>query len=283
MPHACPVSRRAVLSLAAALPVAALAGAAHAFPAEPVDRHWLAHDELATDRVDHAPLAAFLARYRFVGPDGIALVRYGEVSAEDRRALRDYLAGLADVAVSRLSRSEQFACWANLYNGLTLDLILEHYPVESIRDIGGGWFFPGPWREQLMVVEGRALSLDDIEHGILRPIWRDPRIHYAVNCASLGCPDLPGQPWAAASEAMLDNAAAAYVNHPRGVTFDGRGGLVVSSIYRWYRQDFGSAPAGVLEHLRRHATPALAARLADVTTIADDSYDWRLNDGTGLP
>jgi hypothetical protein len=265
------------------VPVAALAGAAEAFPAEPVDPHWLAYGEQATGRVDHTPLAAFLERYRVVGAEGIALVRYGAVSAPDRAGLRDYLARLGDTPVSTLPRSEQFAFWANLYNGLTLDLILEHYPVASIRDIGGGLFTIGPWRENLTVVEGRALSLDDIEHGILRPIWRDPRIHYAVNCASLGCPDLPADPWTAASGAMLDHAAAAYVNHPRGVTFDRRGGLVVSSIYRWYRQDFGGAPAGVLEHLRRHATPALAARLADVTTIADDTYDWRLNDGTGQP
>ncbi|MDA0220755.1 MAG: DUF547 domain-containing protein [Proteobacteria bacterium] len=276
-------SRRAVLALGAALPFAALPGAARAFLAEPVNPHWLVHSERATERVDHAPLAAFLARYRTIGPGGIALVRYGAVTPDDRAALRDYLAGLAAAPVSTLSRPEQFAFWVNLYNGLTIELILAHYPVASIRDIGGGLFTIGPWRDDVTVVEGRTLSLDAIEHGILRPVWRDPRIHYAVNCASLGCPDLADVPWSATPEAMLDRAAAAYVNHPRGVAFDSRGGLVVSSIYRWFREDFGDSAAGVLDHLRRHAAPALAARLDAVERIADHAYDWRLNDGTGLP
>ena len=283
MSDRCNTSRRAVLALGAALPFAALPGAASAFPADPADPHWLVHREGATERVDHAPLAAFLARYRIVGPQGVALVRYGAVTPTDRAALRQYLAQLAAVPVSTLSRAEQFAFWINLYNGLTIALILEHYPVASIRDIGGGLFTAGPWRDDVTIVEGRALSLDAIEHAILRPVWRDRRIHYAVNCASLGCPDLAGVPWSATPHAMLERAAAAYVNHPRGVSFDSRGGLVVSSIYRWFREDFGDSTAGVLDHLRRNAAPALAARLEGLASIADHAYDWRLNDGTGLP
>jgi hypothetical protein len=276
--------RRTVLGFALAAPLLATGGRVWAFPDVDEDSPWLAHGEESDLAPDHTPLARFLARYRTVGADGIARVRYGAVTGQHRADLRAYLDVLAAVPVSRLPRAVQQAFWINLYNGLTLDLVLAHYPVASIRDIGGGLFTVGPWGETVVVVEGRELSLDDIEHGILRPIWRDPRLHYALNCASLGCPDLAATPWSATTgEAMLEEAAWGYVNHPRGARFDARGQLVVSSIYRWYGEDFGGGEAGVLNHLRRHAGEPLAEGLARIDAIADDSYDWRLNDGSGLP
>ncbi len=267
-----------------AAPLLVVDGQAWAFPDVDENSPWLAHDEQSDIDLDHAPLVRFLGRYRTPGADGIARVRYGEVTPQDRADLRGYLDGLAAVPVSQLTRDRQRAYWINLYNGLTLDLVLDHYPVESIRDIGGGLFTVGPWRETLVVVEGRELSLDAIEHAILRPIWRDPRLHYALNCASLGCPDLAGTAWSAeAGETMLEEAARRYVNHPRGVRFDAGDELTVSSIYRWYREDFGDSEAGVISHLRRYAEGPLAEALEEADAIADDSYDWRLNDGTGLP
>jgi predicted TIM-barrel fold metal-dependent hydrolase len=179
--------------------------------------------------------------------------------------------------VTRLSRAEQLPYWINLYNALTVRTVLAHYPVTSIRKIRPGWLSLGPWKEKWVEVEEYPISLDDIEHRILRPIWRDPRIQCAVNCASLGCPNL--QPTAftrANTEALLENAAGAYVNHPRSVSFRGPE-LVVSSIYRWFREDFGDSDAGILLYLRQHAEPDLAARLGEVVEIADDLYDWRLN------
>jgi hypothetical protein len=123
------------------------------------------------------------------------------------------------------------------------------------------------------------MSLDDIEHETMRPTFRDPRVHYAVNCASIGCPNLPPRAWRAATlERELDAAAAAFVNHPRGVTVLPDGRLRVSSIYAWFREDFGGSEAGVVAHLRRHAAPPLAARLGERTAIAEDAYDWALND-----
>lgn len=276
--------RRTVLGFALAAPLLGLGGPARAFPEIDAESSWLVHDAGSAIRIDHEPLARFLERYRMVATDGIARVRYGAVTDQDRADLRAYLDGLAGVPVSQLSRDEQRACWINLYNGLTLDLVLAHYPVASIRDIGGGLFTVGPWRETLVVVEGRELSLDDIEHGILRPIWRDRRLHYALNCASLGCPDLAATPWSAeAGDAMLEAAARGYVNHPRGARFVAGEGLTISSIYRWYREDFGGDEAGVLDHLCRYAEQPLSEALEQTDAIADDSYDWRLNDGTGLP
>ena len=284
MEHSRAGTRRRLLAAAAGAAVAVAAGRAPAFPDEPVDEVWLRHDETAASGLDHGPWRRFLGAHLVRGEDGIARVRYGDVGAGDRRLLRDYLALLAATPITRRSRSEQFAYWINLYNALTVELILEHYPVSSPRDIGGSLFRPGPWGEDIVEVEGRALSLDDIEHGILRPIWRDARIHYALNCASLGCPDLAARPYERRDlDNRLDAAAADYVNHPRGAAVDADGRLVVSSIFDWYEEDFGGDDAGVIAHLRRHARPPLAAALARIGAIHDDRYDWSLNDATGQP
>ena len=161
--------------------------------------------------------------------------------------------------------------------------MLDHYPVDGIRDIdiSPGLFADGPWDKKLVEIEGEDVSLNDIEHRILRPIWRDPRIHYAVNCASIGCSNLrPTAFTAANSDALLTAAAQAYVNHPRGARVED-GKLIVSSIYVWFQEDFGGNDAGVIRHLIRYAAAGLGTRLAGVTSIHTHDYDWGLNDAVG--
>ena len=241
---------------------------------------WLAHDDASTAHIDHGVWDRFLQTYVRIGPDGIARIPYARVTALDRERLDQDLARLALTPIAGYSRAEQFAFWVDLYNELTVKLILDHYPVSSIRDIAisPGLFAVGPWGRKLIVIAGEGLSLDDIEHRILRPIWHDPRIHYALNCAALGCPNLQAQAFTAGNaQALLDKAAVDFVNHPRGASI-AAGRLTVSSIYVWYKADFGGDDSGVIAHLRRYARPPLAAALAGVTAIADDRYDWRLND-----
>lgn len=106
------------------------------------------------------------------------------------------------------------------------------------------------------------MSLDDIEHRILRPIWQDNRIHYALNCASLGCPNLAPVAYTAANtEALLERGAREYVNHPRGVSFE-HGALVVSSLYLWFKADFGGGKDGIMRHIR----PLCRRRAGDALT-----------------
>lgn len=263
--------------LAAWMPLAPPAWAA---PKAELWARWTAHGPASAIRVDHAAWGDFLAKYLVRGKDGVNRVRYESVTPGDKQALSSYIQRLSGTPVSRLNRAEQLAFWINLYNALTVRLILEHYPVNTILriNISPGWFAVGPWGKKLVRVEGEALSLDDIEHRILRPIWRDPRIHYAVNCASIGCPNLAAAPFTAASAGgMLTEGARAYVNHPRGVHIT-EYGPVVSSIYHWYAEDFGGNDAGVLAHLRRYASPDLAARLAKFSRLADHAYDWDLNE-----
>jgi hypothetical protein len=258
------IARRAVLAAAMLAPLAARAEAA---------------------------LEALLARYVTTHTDGVTRVRYAawRASAPDSAALEAWITEAAARAPSQMARAESFAFWANLYNALTLRAVLARHPVRSIRDIRSegvpldprGWI--GPWRTRLVTVEGRRLSLDDIEHAIMRPTFRDPRVHYAVNCAALGCPNLWPRAWRAATlDAALDDAARAFVNHPRGVRPNPDGTLTISSIYHWFREDFGAGDeAGVLAHLGRHAAPPLAAILARARRIAGHEYDWALNDSPG--
>jgi hypothetical protein len=113
---------------------------------------------------------------------------------------------------------------------------------------------------------------------MLRPVFKDPRVHYAVNCASVGCPNLGAEAFTGAKlDAQLDAAARAYVNSPRGAD-PKPDGLVVSSIYDWYQKDFGGSENGVIGHIRAYADPALVQKLEGTTSIADYAYDWSLND-----
>ena len=241
---------------------------------------WQAQVPGSEARVDHAAWDHILQRYVRIGADGVNRFDYARLNRDGRDGLNAYLQGLAATSVSRMDRASQLAFWINLYNALTVRTVAEAYPVRSIRDIdiSPGLFADGPWGKPLILVEGEALTLNDIEHRILRPIWGDPRIHYALNCASLGCPDLAPHAYKPADlEAMLDQGARAFVNSPRGVWWDGDR-LGVSSIYAWFEQDFGGDDAGILAHLRAYAEPHLAKRLASEKRIWSHDYDWRLND-----
>ena len=241
---------------------------------------WTAHDPASRLTLDHGAWDAFLRRHRRDLPGGAAGIAYGAVTPAERQALEAYLGALADVPVDRLARAEQYAYWVNLYNALTVRTVLLAFPVASIRDINlsGGLLLRGPWDAHLVTIAGEKLTLNDIEHRILRPIWRDPRTHYVLNCASIGCPDIPAQPLTPANaEVLLEQGARAFVNHPRGVGVLADGsGLRLSSIYNWFAEDFGGE-AGVLPHLLRYAAPPLAEAIRRTPRIAGYAYDWALN------
>lgn len=233
-----------------------------------------------------ADFDALLARYVKAGSDGVNRVDYPtwKAAPQDLSRLGAYIGELAARAPSKMPRNEAFAYWVNLYNAVTLKVVLDRFPVQSIREIKSDSLidpkaYLGPWRTKRVNVEGRSYSLDDIENDVLRPQFKDPRVHYAVNCASYGCPNLRAKAWSAETlDADLDLAARAYVNHPRGVTVLANNTLKVSSIYTWFAADFGSEDAAVVAHLRKYADAKLAAALASGPRIAEDGYDWSLND-----
>ncbi len=242
---------------------------------------WSQYDSLSRQQLDHEPWDRLLHKYILSNPQSAQNhFIYSSVSSQDRIILKRYLEYLSGIEISKLQRQEQKVFWINLYNALTVGVVLEHYPVKSIRDIdiSPGWFSNGPWDAKLLKVEDLDLSLNDIEHRILRPIWRDNRVHYALNCASLGCPDLQGTAFTVANaERLLDKGAEDFVNHPRGVRVT-EGELVLSSIYKWFIADFGGSEEAVLKHLQKYAHQPLKNELGAFQETIRYQYQWSLNE-----
>ena len=282
------LSRRFFMQLGAGASIGFAAGttwpgtSAQAGPAADLWDRWIAYTPRSTKVVDNSLFDAILNQNRHLSPDNISLVDYAGLKNGASDSLNRYVDLLTNTNVDDLSRDEQFAYWGNFYNALTLKVIIEHYPVASIRDIdiSPGLFANGPWGAKLVTVMGEDLSLDDMEHRILRPIWLDPRVHYVVNCASIGCANLQGHAWQAKTlYADLNTAASDYVNHPRGAAVvDGR--LRVSTIYSWFEEDF-AAGGGVIPHLRQYGNDSLRNSLNGIDRVSDYAYDWALNDYTG--
>ncbi len=227
----------------------------------------------------HTPWDALLSRYLTDHPDGVARFDYAALraSAQDSAALEAYIAALEAARPSTMGEDEAFAYWANLYNAVTVRLIVDEAPERSIRQIRPRPWSIGPWGVDRVTVEGEALSLDNIEHDIMRPRYEAALVHYAVNCASIGCPNLKPTAWRADTlHADLEAGARAYINHPRGVTMTERG-LEVSRIYRWFRVDFGDSEEGVIAHILQYAEPELAAAIEANPNIVGHEYDWALN------
>ena len=239
---------------------------------------WAAHNPANKQAVDHSTWDRLLRTYIRRDANGLNRFTYARVTAADKAALKGYIQALSQVQITGRSRAVQKAYWINLYNALTVDLILDNYPVGSIRDIKSGLISIGPWGREVVTVQGVTLTLDDIEHAILRPIWQDARIHYGVNCASVGCPNLHNQAFTARNtEALLDRLASDYINSPRGLSIR-NGRVTVSKIYKWFAYDFGNSEAGVLQHLAQYATPERRAQLQQIGRIANSQYDWGLNE-----
>lgn len=257
-----------------------VAPAAAAPKAEPWP-FWAANDPASQVHVDHAPWDRFLKKHVVTNPpSGVNQVRYAAVTPEDRKSLDAYIQRLQQVAVTRINRSEQKVYWINLYNALTVKVVFDHYPVKSIREINisPGLFSSGPWGATLLTIQGQKVSLNDIEHRILRPLWKDNRVHYAVNCASLGCPNLQPEAYTPENtETLLEKGAWEYVNHPRGVLLAGDR-LRLSSIYDWFQADFGGTEESVVRHLQKYAEPGLAGKLTGFHGKLSYDYDWRINE-----
>ncbi len=228
---------------------------------------------------DHSAFDALLKKHvRFEA----GRVDYAGLQA-DRAQLDAYLQRVAQAKLDTLSREEAMALLINAYNGYTLQLILEHYPnLKSIRDL------EQPWDTARYVVGGQTVSLNNIEHNLLRPVYKDPRIHFAVNCASVGCPPLLNAAYTGAQlEAQLDAQARAFVANPRHVSLQGDT-LTLSRILEWYGDDFknpefkGHAPT-LPAYLAAFASPDLAPRLQANPSVTFSEYDWSLNDASGAP
>ena len=232
-----------------------------------------------TQQVNYAIYNQFLTKYWAQDANSIARVDYKAVNATDKANLERFLDQLQQIDPGNLKRDEQLAYWINLYNAQTIRVVLDAYPVSSIRKIKDGPFSIGPWNRKDVVVNGASLSLNDIEHRIIRPTFNEPRIHYALNCAAASCPNLAPQAWRGAGlDAAFEAAELSYLADDRGISIDEDGRVTASKIYIWFREDFGADENEVLARLISKSPEPKAAALQARGRIDRYEYDWSLNE-----
>ena len=231
---------------------------------------WAAGAGVHAAPVDHSLYASLLSRHV---KDGVVDYRGFK---DDEAILDRYLGELAAVDPEPLSTTDQFAFYVNAYNAWTIKLILSRYPgIRSIKDLGT--LFTSPWKKAVARIDGGLLTLDQIEHDILRKRFKDPRVHFAVNCASKGCPPLQGEPFTGSRlNEQLDQAAKAFINAPRFNRLEGET-LWVSKIFDWFSEDF---QGDVIGYFMKFADSPLSDQLAKNKgriKVKYLEYDWSLN------
>jgi len=190
----------------------------------------------------------------------------------DPKPLTQYLVSAGEVSEAEFNawtEPKQMAFFINLYNAATLQLILEHYPVESIKDIGT--MFKGPWDQPVVTLFGKRITLNKLEHGIIRKQYDDPRVHMALVCAAKGCPILRSEVYTAEKlDEQLDDQSRQYLFTPAGLVINrAKGEARISSIFKWYGKDFTSVSA-FIEQYSGQNLDGLKIRYLD--------YDWALNE-----
>jgi uncharacterized membrane protein YdjX (TVP38/TMEM64 family) len=227
----------------------------------------------------YARLLSSHVRPGTVGGIRLHLVDYRAVKADPAYGEAIGALGRADPG-ALAGEAERVAFWINAYNLLAIKAVLDQYPTRSIRD--GGSLLSPIWKRKVGTVGSVAYSLDEIEHGILRQIFREPRVHFALVCASLSCPDLRPEPYAAARlVSQLDEQTAGFLSNPTKGLEPGPDGRTarVSSIFRWFAGDFAVA-GGVAAFIRARSGPEAGSRIRLLTEagLSYLDYDWSLND-----
>ncbi|MBW1888522.1 MAG: DUF547 domain-containing protein [Deltaproteobacteria bacterium] len=222
------------------------------------------------DTVDHSLYADLLARYVRSG-----VVDYRGFKNEETK-LDQYLRVLEKTDTNKLQRNEQFAFYINAYNAWTIKLTLSDYPgIKSLKDLGS--LFKSPWKKRICRIDGDIITLDDIEHKILRPRFKDPRVHFAINCAAKSCPPLRSEPYRGGElDQQLDEMTRAFINDFESNRLEDHT-LYISKIFKWFEDDFNKDVVGFF---LRYAGGDLKKQLEanrDRIRIKYLDYDWSLN------
>lgn len=269
-----------LISLARGLLVLILfSGVAHSSYHKSLWPKWEVNNPLAKESISHHLWEEFLNAHIVKNNEGINLVNYATFTKEDLKLINNYINQMSAIHIDNYNRQEQLAYWINVYNALTVQTVASYYPVANIQEvnISPGLFSLGPWGANLITVQGISLSLDDINNRIIRPIWNDPRTHYALNNATIGAPNLSKNAYEASKlEQQLNEAASTYINSLRGVhVIEGK--LIISKLYDWYEEDFGGTKTDVITHLLQFATEPLLSQLKHINTIDSYMYNWHIN------
>lgn len=196
--------------------------------------------------------------------------------------LKAYLGRLASISKKEFrdwSEPEQIAFLCNLYNAATLQLIIDHYPVESIKKIGGRW--KGPWKQEVVSLFGEKVTLDHVEHDLIRKDYKEPRVHFALVCAARSCPPLRGEPYTPEKlDEQLEDQGRIFMNAPSKNRVDLENRTVyLSKIFKWFSGDFEEASGSVLAFVRPYFPEDISKQLEDGEFAVEYmDYDWALND-----
>ncbi|CAM2755906.1 DUF547 domain-containing protein [Legionella worsleiensis] len=240
---------------------------------------WEVNNPLSTQVISHKIWQNFLDKHIVTNEEGINLIDYAHLTPHDLHTLKEYIKEMSQVDIDNYNRQEQLAYWINLYNALTVQTVASYYPIASIQEINisPGLFSVGPWGANLLTIKKTTLSLDDINNRIIRPIWNDPRTHYAINNATIGASNLSKQAYQGAQlEHQLNAAASTYINSLRGVQVI-EGKLIISKLYDWYEEDYGGTKHDVIRHLLQFAHEPLLSQLKHINTIDSYVYNWHIN------
>jgi hypothetical protein len=225
---------------------------------------------MADENIDNSIYASLLKKH----------VRKSRVNYDgfkkDEKLLDEYLVVLSRIDSKSLTKNSRFAFYINVYNANTIKIVLTKFPgINSIKEIGG--FFSNPWKQKFISLNNRVVTLDYIEHEVLRPQFKDPRVHFAINCASKSCPPLRNEPYEAKKLAQqLDDQAANFINDKKynfikGDTF------YMSKIFKWFEDDFSD---NQLIFIKSYASNRLQEKLNSFQgniKIRYLEYDWSLN------
>ena len=224
---------------------------------------------------DHSKFDQILKMYVDTG----GRVDYNGIAGDE--AFREYMVSLENAKPDALSRDGQLAFWINAYNAVTIDKVIKWKPKKSVRET----FVPGVWtgtkfftsREH--TVAGQRLSQDDIEHEILRKRFKDPRIHFAIVCASSGCPPLPQVAYTADNvQARLEEETRMYLHSERGIQIDYvENTMMLSKLFDWFAGDFESKSGSVTNFIKPYLDEKAMAFLDRMPKMSYIAYDWSLN------
>lgn len=271
------VSMSGFIAAAAAVAIVIVTNAT-ASAKEPLGRTWPAGQYVSMDDVDHAVYDQLLQTY--VNGDGMVNYAAWRHSATDRKSLQNYLVRLSQASPAvKASRTGQLAFWINAYNATTIEGILQVYPTSSIRNHTAKVAGYNLWKDLPLLVGGKPHSLDAMEHQILRKMG-EPRIHFAIVCASIGCPRLLNEAYAPDRiEEQLAMNTRDFFSRSQNFRVDQSGVMHVSSILDWFGEDFGPTQQAKFTALQ-HYLPEDAQRMAvnPRTRLVFQDYDWSLNE-----
>lgn len=249
---------------------------------ETAGRAWPAAQQVSMDQINHSSYDQLLQKY--VDENGLVAYKAWHANASDRQALKQYLAHLGQASLSQpASREGQLAYWINAYNAVTLEGILRVYPTSSIRNHTAKGLGYNIWKNLLLHAGDQKLSLEDIEHKVLRKM-NEPRIHFAIVCASIGCPRLLNRAYFPQSlgEQLAVNTKD-FFSRAQNLQVSGNT-LNMSKIMEWYGTDFAQSPQQQAQVLAKYfPQPAQQLVASGNFRVSYLGYDWNLNERATAP